>query len=111
MTRRTSGPLVDDVQTGHTGGPGGRRQQGGEDQDGRRLARSVGPQEAVDLARRDPQVDPVDRPYGALEVLDQAFDLDAVLPRVHATAFIAAAVEPDAARSGEVDPALSGTLG
>ena len=57
----------------------GRGQQGGEHVDGGRLAGAVGAEEAVDLARRDGQVDPVDRPRPLLELLDQPLDLDPVV--------------------------------
>ena len=49
-----------------------RRQERREDLDGRRLARAVGPEEAVDLAGRDVQVDAVDGADAALELADQA---------------------------------------
>ena len=41
------------------------------------LPGAVGPEEAVDLARRHLQVDPVDGPRAVLEFADEAFDLDA----------------------------------
>ena len=40
------------------------------------LAGAVGPQEPVDLALGDPQVEPVDRPDAALEGADEAVGLD-----------------------------------
>ena len=45
--------------------------------DGRRLAGAVRPEEAVDLAGLDVQVDPVDRP-DVLELANEALDLDSV---------------------------------
>ena len=72
------GALVHDVQASHARAAGGRRQQRGEHQHRRRLARAVGPEETVDLARRDLEVDAVDGAHAALEVADQALDLDSV---------------------------------
>jgi len=73
--------LARDVQPGHARAAGGRRQQRRQHQHGRRLARAVGAEEAIDLAGRHPQIDAVDRAHAALEVADQAVDLDAVLGR------------------------------
>ena len=50
-------------------------QQPEQDADRRRLARAVGPEEAVDLALRDLEVEPVERAERA-ERLDEAGDLD-----------------------------------
>ena len=43
------------------------------------LPAPFGPEEAVDLARGDRQVDPVDRPRPLLELADEALDLDPVV--------------------------------
>ena len=53
-----------------------RRQQRRQHQHGRRLAGAVGPEEAVDLARRDGEVDPVDGARSLAELADQVLDLD-----------------------------------
>ena len=73
------GALRDDVEARDARLAGGGRQQRREHEHSRRLARAVWPEEAVDLARRHPQVDAVDGAHAALEVLDEAFDLDPVL--------------------------------
>jgi hypothetical protein len=78
------GALSHDVVTRHARRARGGRQQRGEHEDGRRLARAVGPEEAVDLARLDGQVDPVDGPHPAFELAHEAFDLDAVGEDLHA---------------------------
>ena len=57
----------------------GRRQQRREHLDGRRLAGAVGAEEAVDLARRHVQVDPVDGAHAALELADEALHVDSTL--------------------------------
>ena len=61
------------------------RQQRGEHEHGGGLARAVGAEEAVDLARVHVEVDPVDGARALLELLDQALDLDRgrVLVTVH----------------------------
>ena len=51
--------------------------------DGGRLAGAVGAEEAVDLARGDREVDPVDRPRPLLELPHEALDLDPVVARMH----------------------------
>ena len=51
--RAHRGALADDVVARHARRARGRRQQRGEHQHRRRLARAVGPEEAVDLAGRD----------------------------------------------------------
>ncbi len=53
--------LRDDVEAGHGGAAGVRLQQRGEDAHRRRLAGTVGSQEAQDAAFRDDQVDAVER--------------------------------------------------
>ena len=76
--------FTDDVEAGHGRAAARGRQQGREDVHGRRFARSVGPQKAVDLAGSDLEVDAVDRPDVALEDSDQALHLDAVVLAWHA---------------------------
>src|SRR5262249_42419710 len=83
------GALGGDVEAGDRGAPGRRRQQRGEHVDRGRLARAVGPEEAVDLAGGDLQVDPVDRADVALEDAHEALDDDAVLAVAHALRFSA----------------------
>ena len=72
--------LRDDVVAAHAGLAGGRRQQRRQHQDGGRLAGAVRPEEAVDLAGLDVEVDPVDRARPLLELPDETLDLDAVRP-------------------------------
>ena len=64
--------LLRDVVARDGGACRRRRQQRREDLDRRRLARAVGPEEAVDLAGRDVQVDAVDGADAALELADEA---------------------------------------
>ena len=71
-------PLLDDVVAADARRPGRRRQQRRQHQHGRRLAGAVRPEEAVDLARLDAQVDPVHRTRPFLELADETLDLDAV---------------------------------
>ena len=73
------GPVVHDVEAGDAGRAGGRRQQGGQHVDGRGLARAVGAEEAVDLAGRDRQVDPVDGARPLLELAHELLGLDSWL--------------------------------
>ena len=75
-------PVAHDVVTRHPGGAGGGREQRGEHVDGGRLAGAVGPQEAVDLAGLDLEVDAVDRPWALLEFTNEALHLDPVLVRI-----------------------------
>ena len=72
------GALAHDVVARDAGCALGRRQERGEHEDGRRLARAVRSEEPVDLAGRDLEVDPVDRSRALLEDPDQALDFDAV---------------------------------
>ena len=44
----------------------------------RRLAGAVRPEETVDLAGGDAEIDPVDRPDAALELSDEGFGQDSV---------------------------------
>ena len=78
------GALLDDVEAGDASRARGRRQQRRQDEHRRRLAGAVGTEEPVDLAGRDLEVDPVDGAHAALEVADEAFDLDAVRGVAHA---------------------------
>ena len=73
------GALADDVVARHARRARGGRQQRGEHQDGGRLAGAVRPEEAVDLAGLDAEVDPVHRAHAALELANEAVDLDAVV--------------------------------
>ena len=73
------GALLDDVVAGDPGRAGGRRQQRRQHVNGGRLAGSVGAEKAVDLARRDRQVDPVDGAGPLLEFAHEALDLDPVV--------------------------------
>jgi hypothetical protein len=68
-----------DVEAGHRGAPGRRWQQRGEHVDRRRLAGSVGAEEAVDLTALHVKLDAVDRADGTLELPDEAFRRDAVV--------------------------------
>jgi hypothetical protein len=70
--------VADDVVAGHARRARRGRQQRREHQHGRGLARAVGTQEAVDLAGLDAEVDAVHRADPALELADEAVDLDAV---------------------------------
>jgi hypothetical protein len=72
--------LLDDVEAGHPRRPFGRRQQRRQHQHRGRLAGAIGTEESVDLAGLDPQVDAVDRPRPVLELANERFDFDALLP-------------------------------
>jgi hypothetical protein len=85
-------PLLHDVEAGDARAPRRRREQRRQHVHGGRLAGAVRAEEAVDLAGRDRQVDPVDRADPALELANQPFRLD---PVVHALNLPAAA-EPTA---------------
>ena len=69
-------PLLHDVEAADARDAGGRRQQRRQHQHGRRLAGAVRAEEAVDLARRDGEVDAVDRARALLELPDEALRLD-----------------------------------
>jgi hypothetical protein len=71
--------FADDVEAGDAGGAGGGGKQRGQHQDRGRLAGAVGAEEAVDLARLDPQVDAVDGARTFLELTDEADGFDAGL--------------------------------
>ena len=62
-------PFGDDVEAADPRDAAGRRQQRRQHQHRRRLAGAVGPEEAVDLARLDLEVDAVDRARPLLELL------------------------------------------
>ena len=79
IVRRTSGPCATTSRPATGALTGGRRQQRGEHQHRRRLAGAVRAQEAVDLARRDLEVDAVDGADAALELAHEALDEDAVV--------------------------------
>ena len=70
-------PFADDVEARHPRRPRGRWQQRRQHQHGRRLARPVGPEEAVDLALLDSQVDSVDRARPVLELAHERIGFDA----------------------------------
>ena len=76
-------PLPDDVIAADGRRACGRREQRREHVHRRRLARTVGAEKAVDLARVDVQVDAVDRTRALLELTDEAVGLDAVRPGSH----------------------------
>ena len=71
--------LADDVVAAHARGARGGRQQRGEHEHGGRLAGAVRPEKSVDLAGLDAEVDAVHRADAALELADEAVDLDAVV--------------------------------
>jgi hypothetical protein len=73
------GALLGDVVAGDAGAARAGRQQRRQHLDRRRLARAVGPQEAIDLAGRDVQVDAVDGAHAALELAHEPFHHDAPL--------------------------------
>jgi len=66
----------DDVEALNPSGPGGRCQQGGENADGRGLARTVWPQQAEELAERDREADSVQGPGLTPVDLDEIGGLD-----------------------------------
>ena len=70
-------PLPDDVIAADGRRACGRREQRREHVHRRRLARTVGAEKAVDLARVDVQIDAVDRTRALLELTDEAVGLDA----------------------------------
>ena len=79
ITPRTFGPSRTTSKPATCAVPGRRRQQRRQHQHRRRLAGAVRPEEAVDLARLDAEVDPVDRARALLELADEALDDDAVV--------------------------------
>jgi hypothetical protein len=77
------GAVGGDVEAGDGGAPGGGRQQRREHVHGGRLARAVGPEEAVDLAGGDLEVDAVDGVDVALEGPHEALDHDPAMVAAH----------------------------
>src|SRR5262249_48410762 len=75
-------PVAHDVVPGDGRTPRRGREERRQHVHGRRLAGAVRPEEAVDLAGLDTQVDPVDG-ANILELTDQALDLDPVARRRH----------------------------
>ena len=71
-------PVLDDVVAADERRARGRRQERRQDVDGRRLAGPVRAEEAVDLAGRDGEVDPVDRARALLVLADEPSDLDSI---------------------------------
>jgi len=72
------GALADDVVAADRRMPRRRRQQCGEHQHGGGLAGAVRPEEAVDLAGGDPEVDAVDGAGAVLELADESLGVDSV---------------------------------
>ena len=68
--------LADDVEAADRRPPARGRQQRCQHQNRRRLARPVGAEEAVDLARRDGEVDAVHGSGSFPELAHQLLDLD-----------------------------------
>jgi hypothetical protein len=66
--------VVDHVVPGDERAAGGRAQQRGEDPHHRRLSGAVGPEESVDLAFADLEVQAVDGADAALELANELFD-------------------------------------
>jgi hypothetical protein len=88
--------VVVDVVSGDLGPSGGRREEGRQDLHRRRLAGSVGAEEAENLAGTDVEGDGVDRRAVATITLRQPFDVDhhlvgheRVTPMVWASGFLA----------------------
>ena len=75
--------FLDDVVPSDARRSGGRRQERRQDMDGGRLSRAVRPEEAVDLARRDGDVDPVDRAWALLVLANEPQNLDPVCRLFH----------------------------
>jgi hypothetical protein len=68
--------ILRDVEAADAGRPRRGRQERREHQNRRRLARTVRSEEAVDLADRDGEIDPVDGARALLELADKALGLD-----------------------------------
>ena len=77
--------LARDVEAADRGRARGRRQQRRQHVDGRRLARAVRAEEAVDLAGRHVQVDLVDRLRPLLELLREGLSADRGVHAANAT--------------------------
>jgi hypothetical protein len=67
--------LTHEVVAAHAGAAAGRGQQRGQHQDGGRLSRAVRAEKAVDFARRDRQVDAIDRARSLTELADEVVHL------------------------------------
>src|SRR4051794_13492281 len=82
LLQRDADPLAHEVRlgrhvvAGHERAPAGRAQQGDEHPDGGRLARAVGPEEAVHLTCGDLEIDAVDGSQTAFELAFEPLDLD-----------------------------------
>ncbi len=72
-------PVLHDVVAADERRARGRRQERRQDVNGGGLPGAVRPEEPVDLARRDREVDPVDGSRALLVLADEAADLDPVL--------------------------------
>ena len=72
-------PVLDDVVPGNERRPRRRRQEGGQDVDRGGLPGAVRAEEAVDLAGRDRDVDPVDGARAFLVLANEPADLDPVV--------------------------------
>ena len=70
------GSLLDDVEAGDAGAAGCRWQERGEHQRRRRLASTVGAEEAIDLALLNGDVDAVDGAGSLLELADESAYFD-----------------------------------
>ena len=81
IRRRTCAAVRDDVEAGHRGAAGGRREQRAEHPHGGRLAGAVRAEEAEHLAARDGQVDVSHRLDPALERAPQRSGHHGVLAR------------------------------
>ena len=73
IAARTCGPCLTTSKPATRARARGRRQQRGQHQHRGRLAGAVGAEEAVDLARRDLEVDAVDRARPVLELAHEPF--------------------------------------
>ena len=78
--RSTFEPFRGDVEARDARRALGRRQERRQHVDGRRLPGPVRPEEPVDLAGRDGEVDPVDGPRPLLVLHDEAMGLDRGVP-------------------------------
>jgi len=81
-------PVVHDIEAGDPGRSRGRRQERRQHVHGRGLAGAVRAEEAVDLARRHHEVDPVHRAWPLLELAHELVGLDRRLG--HALAIVGA---------------------
>ena len=97
IAARTCGPSLTTSKPATRRRAGGRRQERGQHVHGRRLAGAVRAEEAVDLAGRDGEVDPVDRAH-VLELADEPLDLDPVV-RLRCHVAMLVTLESDASGS------------